>query len=102
MAQEGLTGTTGNEKVGTTDYESFMPYRDDWLEFQNVSVNGDKYPLGFNVKAQSGNELWSGCSGVGLERWASSFFAQKGLDYENWPESFKDIVGELPKGFAFM
>ncbi len=102
MAQEGLTGTTGSEKVGTTDYESFMPYRDDWLEFQNVSVNGDKYPLGFNVKSQSGDELWSGCSGVGLERWASSFFAQKGLDYENWPESFKEIVGELPKGFAFM
>ncbi len=102
MAQEGLTGTTGSEKVGTIDYESLMPYRDGWLEFQNVSVNGDKYPLGFNVKSQSGSELWSGCSGVGLERWASAFLAQKGLDYENWPPAFQEIVGELPKGFVFM
>ncbi len=102
MAQEGLTGTTGDERVGTIDYESLIPYRNDWLEFQNVSVNGDKYPLGFNVKSQSGHDLWSGCSGVGLERWASAFLAQKGLDCENWPESFRDIIGELPQGFVFM
>lgn len=102
MAQEGLTGTAGDESVGTIDYESFMPYRDEWLEFQNVSVNGDKYPLGFNVKLQSGGDLWSGCSGVGLERWASAFIAQKGIDPENWPLPFREIVGELPRGLVFM
>ncbi len=102
MAQEGLTGTTGSEKVGTIDYESFMPYREGWLEFQNVSVNGDKYPGGFGVKSQSGSELWSGCSGVGLERWASALLAQKGLDPENWSPAFQRIVGKLPRGFTFL
>ena len=62
----------------------------EWLEFQNVSINGDKYPKGFNVKLQSGEELWSGCSGVGLERWAAVFLAQKGLDPANWPEEFRE------------
>ena len=102
MAQEGLTGTTGSESVGTIDYETFMPYRDGWLEFQNVSVNGDKYPIGFSVKSQSGSELWSGCSGVGVERWASAFLAQKGIDPANWPPAFQGIVGEMPRGFVFM
>ena len=35
-------------------------------EFQS-----DKPQKGFSVKLQSGAELWSGCSGVDLERWAA-------------------------------
>lgn len=105
MAQEGLTGLSEQGEAGTTDYEATLPYRGEdgeWLEFQNVSINGNKYPSGFNVKCQSGEELWSGCSGVGLERWASAFFAQKGLDPENWPEEFRKRVGEMPEGIHFL
>lgn len=105
MAQEGLTGVAAQGEAGTTDYEAVLPYRGEdgeWLEFQNVSVNGTKYPSGFNVKCQSGEELWSGCSGVGLERWSSAFFAQKGLDPANWPEGFARRVGQMPKGIRFL
>ncbi|KXS44951.1 MAG: seryl-tRNA synthetase [Methanolobus sp. T82-4] len=105
MAQEGLTGVSEQTEAGTTDYEAVLPYRGEdgeWLEFQNVSVNGNKYPSGFNVKCQSGEELWSGCSGVGLERWASAFFAQKGLDPANWPEEFRKRAGEIPQGISFL
>ncbi|MDO9518461.1 MAG: serine--tRNA ligase [Methanosarcinaceae archaeon] len=105
MAQEGLDGISEQGEIGTIDYEAPLPYRGEggeWLEFQNVSVNGNKYPSGFNVKCQSGEELWSGCSGVGLERWASAFLAQKGLDPENWPEEFRKRVGKMPKGIRFL
>ncbi|MCL7412391.1 MAG: serine--tRNA ligase [ANME-2 cluster archaeon] len=105
MAQEGLAGLATETRVGTIDYEAVMPYRGEegeWLEFQNMSVNGDKYPKGFNVKCQSNQELWSGCSGIGLERWASAFYAQKGLDPDKWPEAFREIVGELPEGIRFL
>jgi seryl-tRNA synthetase len=105
MAQEGLAGLAAETRVGTIDYEAVMPYRGEdgeWLEFQNMSVNGDKYPKGFNVKSQSNKELWSGCSGIGLERWASAFYAQKGLDADGWPDAFREIVGELPKGIRFL
>jgi seryl-tRNA synthetase len=102
MAQEGKAGLSELREVGTTDYEAMLPYSDKWLEFQNVSVNGDKYPRGFSVKLQSGQELWSGCSGVGLERWAAVFLAQKGLDAENWPQKFRSVVGELPEVFRFL
>jgi hypothetical protein len=65
-------------------------------------VNGGKYPKGFIVKAQSGEPLWSGCSGVDLERWTSAFLSQKGLDMENWPEAFRKRFGEMPKGIRFL
>jgi len=103
MAQEGLTGLADRKEIGTIDFEARLPYREgEWLEFQNLSVNGDKYPRGFNVKIQSGKELWSGCSGIGLERWASAFLAQKGPDPAGWPEGFREKVGELPRGIKFL
>ena len=102
MAQEGRAGLAELREVGTRDYEALLPYSGKWLEFQNVSVNGDKYPKGFTVKLQSGAELWSGCSGVGLERWAAVFLAQKGLDPEHWPKQFRELVGELPTVFKFL
>jgi len=60
-----------------------------WIEFQNLSVNGEKYPKGFTVKVQRGEALWSGCSGVGLEP-------------KNWSEAFRKYFGEMPKGIRFL
>jgi seryl-tRNA synthetase len=102
MAQEGKTGLSEMSGAGTVDYEAVLPYNGNWIEFQNLSVNGEKYPKGFTVKAQSGEPLWSGCSGVGLERWTSAFLSQKGLDTENWPEAFRKKFGEMPKGIRFL
>ncbi len=102
MAQEGKTGLSEMSGAGTVDYEALLPYNSNWIEFQNLSVNGEKYPKGFTVKAQSGEPLWSGCSGVGLERWTSAFLSQKGLDTENWPEAFRKRFGEMPKGIKFL
>jgi seryl-tRNA synthetase len=102
MAQEGMVGACGCETIGTTDYEAILPYSGTWLEFQNVSVNGDKYPKGFNVKIQSGEECWSGCSGIGLERWTAAFLAQKGFDPAGWPAAVKNRVGTLNEVFRFL
>lgn len=106
MAQEGMIGSEAGcgcgGRIGTTDYEAYLPYSGSWLEFQNVSINGDKYPKGFNVKIQSGTECWSGCSGIGLERWTAAFLAQKGLDYGNWPETVARLVGEPKNLFKFL
>ncbi len=102
MAQEGKAGLAELKEVGTIDYEAVLPYSGKWLEFQNVSVNGDKYPKGFSVKLQSGEELWSGCSGVGLERWAAVLLAQKSLDPDKWSAKLRSAVGELPEVFRFL
>jgi seryl-tRNA synthetase len=106
MAQEGLTGDSAETEIGTSDYEGRLPYRqgtgEEWLEFQNVSVNGTKYPKGFTVKLQSGEPLWSGCSGIGLERWTAVFIAQKGMDPAKWPLRMRELYGETPRGIRFL
>jgi len=104
MEQAGVIPMEDDEKkvVGTIDFEAYMPYRgtredSEWLEFQNLTIVGDKYMKAFNIKAQKG-ELWSGCSGIGLERWTAAFLAQKGLEPKEWPSGFRERVKELPKG----
>ena len=93
-----------NSKIkGTIDFEGYLPYRgsredSEWLEYQNLSIIGDKFIQAFNIKSQRG-ELWSGCSGIGLERWTAVFLAQKGLNPSAWPEKFKRRLGELPSGY---
>ena len=109
MAQEGLFGLAdeGKKEIGTIDFEAYLPYKgsreeSEWIEFQNASNNGNKYPQGFNVKSKGAGELYSGCTGVGLERWLASFIAQKGMDPENWPAAFRKRLGELPEEFSFL
>lgn len=106
MQQAGKLGETTTQDTGTIDFEAYMPYRGDrrnsqWLEFQNLSILGDKYIKAFNIKSQK-SELWSGCSGIGLERWATVFLAQKSLDLEKWPNGFRKYLKELPKGIEFL
>lgn len=106
MQQAGKIGDKGTQDTGTIDFEAYMPYRGDrknseWLEFQNLSILGDKYIKSFNIKAQK-SELWSGCSGIGLERWTTAFLAQKGIDPDKWPEGFRKYLDKLPKGIEFL
>jgi len=91
---------------GTIDYEAYLPYRGDratseWLEFQNLSIVGDKYTSAFTIRAQKG-ELWSGCSGIGLERWLTTFLAQKGFDPKDWPARFREHAGPMPTDVQFL
>ncbi|KAA0005017.1 MAG: serine--tRNA ligase [Thermoplasmata archaeon] len=105
LQQAGKIGIEENE-MGTIDFEAYMPYRGNrknskWLEFQNLSILGDKYTKAFNIKTQK-EELWSGCTGIGLERWSIAFLAQKGLDPKKWPDRFKEYLSELPEGIKFL
>ncbi len=105
MQQAGTDSEDEEEVLGTIDFEAYMPYRggredSKWLEFQNLSVFR-KYTKAFNIKSQK-EELYSGCSGIGLERWTAAFLAQKGIQPDKWPERFKEICGDLPKGLNLL
>ena len=106
MQQAGKIGDKVTQDTGTIDFEAYMPYRGDrkkseWLEFQNLSILGDKYVNAFNIKSQK-SDLWSGCSGIGLERWATAFLSQKGIDPEKWPKGFRKYLDKLPSGIEFL
>jgi len=95
------------DKIGTIDFEVYLPYRGSratspWLETQNVSVIGSKYPKSFTVKAQSGKEVWSGCGGGSFERYISAFIAQKGTNPDHWPAKVLKYIDTLPKGPKFL
>ena len=108
LQQSGGVGVEDAETrvKGTIDFEAYLPYRgpresSEWLEFQNLSIVGDKYTKAFTIRAPKG-ELWSGCSGIGLERWLTAFLAQKGLDPDGWPDRFREFVGPLPRDVRFL
>lgn len=91
--------------LGTVDFEAYLPYRGDrksseWLEFGNLSIFR-KYTETFNIKSQT-EELLSGCTGIGIERWATAFLAQKGLEPKDWPEEFKSYFGDMPDGVELL
>jgi len=102
----GVEDSTEHVK-GTIDFEAYLPYRGprdkaEWLEFQNLSIVGDKYTRPFTIRAQKGGDLWSGCSGIGLERWLIAFLSEKGFNPADWPTKFRDFAGELPREVQFL
>jgi len=108
MQQSGQVGVDDEVMMvkGTIDFEAYLPYRgergdSEWLEFQNLTIVGDKFTSAFNIKGQKG-ELWSGCAGIGLERWTAAFLAQHTLEPENWPEGFRRYLPDLPKGIEIL
>lgn len=107
LQQSGGGEDEEEEGLGTIDFEAYLPFRgprdqSDWLEFGNLSIFS-KYTEAFNIKSQSQKEkLLSGCTGIGIERWAVAFLAQKGLDPDYWPEPFKRYFGEMPEGIELM
>jgi seryl-tRNA synthetase len=94
MAQEGEKELAENTQgIGTIDFEAYLPYKGakekaEWLEIQNLSIIGDKYPKAFNVKGRK-PELWSGCAGGSFQRWICAFLSQKGFEVKNWPKEIK-------------
>jgi seryl-tRNA synthetase len=93
MAHAGVKTASEQADIGTFDFDAYLPYRGDrskeWLEIQNDSSNGEKYPIAFNVKEKSREYLWSGCAGASFERVLVAFLAQKGLEPSNWPKEVK-------------
>lgn len=101
MAHAGLASVESTADVATFDFEAYLPYRgersEEWLEIQNASSNGTKYPQAFAVKGRK-EEIWSGCGGGSFERFMVAFLAQKGLDPKNWPDEVrKPFMREVKK-----
>jgi len=100
MAHEGKESEKSTEETGTYDFDIYLPYRGkrdaEWLEVQNASSIGAKYPTAFSVKGKK-EELWSGCCGASLERVIVSFLAQKGMDTKNWPKEVADSFNKKMK-----
>lgn len=94
---------SSSDKIPTLDLEAWLPYRgsredSEWLEIGGAfSCHRDKYVKSFKVKEAKSRDIWTGCSGFGVTRWATAFLAQKGFNPDDWPVEVKHRLRELPK-----
>lgn len=96
MAHAGVVRDVERKIPATIDIEAYLPFRGDrssaeWLEIANASVHYDKYVEWFNIKERRNREVWTGCSGNGLERWIYAFLARHGFNHEDWPIEVKRV-----------
>jgi seryl-tRNA synthetase len=65
-------------------------------ELTSSNVHGRHYVDSFRIREAKGREVWTGCVGHGLTRWATAFLAQKGFNFEDWPKEVRERIGALP------
>lgn len=92
--REGVERKKGT--VATYDLEVFLPYKNEWTEVGSFNVHMDKFVKSFRIKEAKGREIWTGCCGFGISRWAVAFLAQNGLEWENWPSAIRERIKEIP------
>jgi aryl-alcohol dehydrogenase-like predicted oxidoreductase len=67
----------------------------DLREISGCSVEGDHLTRNFRLRSVSGEEIWSGCCGMGMNRLVVGFLYQNGFDASQWPSSVgaADAIG---------
>ena len=74
-----LTGNepapTSLEEIPIKDIEVYIPQTKSWLELAGCSVLETNLTSRFNIQSETGEKLWSGCTGIGLERLTYSTIA---------------------------
>ncbi|MEM5874219.1 MAG: hypothetical protein QW065_05490, partial [Acidilobaceae archaeon] len=61
-----------------------------------ATVHIDFYVKAFKIKEFKGRDIWTGCVGHGLTRWAAAFLARHGFNFEDWPVEVREKIGKLP------
>ncbi len=74
------------------DYEFFIPFKNSWLEVAGTCIEEDENIDSFGIKSVNDQSLWSGCSGVGLNRLVYAFVSQKGFDFTKYPSFFRKFL----------
>ncbi len=87
---------SSREKIPTLDVECYLPYRGErneaeWLEITAASVHYTHYVSAFKIKEVKNREIWTGCVGHGLTRWATAFLAQHGFNPGDWPSKVREL-----------
>jgi seryl-tRNA synthetase len=87
---------SSRERIPTLDVECYLPYRGErdkaeWLEITAASIHYTHYVLAFKIKEVKNREIWTGCVGHGLTRWATAFLAQHGFNPDDWPSRVREL-----------
>lgn len=79
------------DQIPTIDIECYIPFIGDWIEFGGGDLAYDRLTSNFGIKfANSNQEVWSGCQGMGFSRSMYIFLSQFGFDQNKWPKTLTD------------
>ena len=82
------------EEIPIKDLEIFCPsYKrkgnNGWLEVAGCSVLAEKLTSKFDIKSKYSETLWSGCIGIGMERFMFAILSNYGTEFDNFPAKLK-------------
>lgn len=72
-----------------------IPGQEKGVAVVSANVHGTHFVEGFSIKEARKQNIWTGCTGIGVSRWVFGFLAQKGFDMEKWPEIVKERVEKI-------
>ncbi|MBS3122485.1 hypothetical protein J4434_06405 [Candidatus Woesearchaeota archaeon] len=63
-----------------------------YLEVVGSSILADTMTSRFNIRGSNGEELWSGCTGIGLNRLMYAIISTYGTEFENLPIRLQEAI----------
>ena len=102
LEHAGKTEEEDDQFVKTYDLSAILPFKtqsreEAELEIASFHVHKDFYAKRFHWKEKKNRELWSGCAGIGPTRWAFTFLARHGFEFEDWPQAIRERIRKLPQ-----
>ena len=78
-------------------YEILMPlgYKDGSLAVGSFNHHQDFFGKSFNITLPDGSHAQTGCTAMGLERWAFAFLCRHSPDIKRWPDAVAKAVSEV-------
>ncbi|MBU0666980.1 MAG: aminoacyl--tRNA ligase-related protein [Nanoarchaeota archaeon] len=84
-------------EIPIKDLEIFCPgYKnkdgEEYLEVVGSSILANTMTSRFNIKGENDEELWSGCTGIGLNRLMYALITNYGTKLKHMPEKIKEVM----------
>lgn len=80
------------EEIPIKDLEIYISYQDRWLEVAGSSVLANTITSRFNIRGSNAEELWSGCTGIGINRLMYAIILNYGTEFENLPTKLQEVI----------
>ncbi|MFA6888497.1 MAG: aminoacyl--tRNA ligase-related protein [Candidatus Woesearchaeota archaeon] len=82
---------SSNDIIPILDLEIFCPTesKNQWLEVAGCSILETTVTSRFSIKNSNNESVWSGCVGIGLERFVYALLSTHGTDKKYWPKQLQ-------------
>lgn len=77
------------------EMQIFLPHSGAWLSCMSFNDHQTSLVVPYEIEAETGGPLASGCVGYGLERLAYAILSQHGGDPERWPSGLRRVLDDF-------